>query len=572
MENRIFERLSSLQKNIVFVCEGKFVVRACPGSGKTYSVAARLVQNLSTWQYDYKGIATLSFTNAAWQEIETQLSKHFGINEAISFPHFLGTIDSFLNKFIFLPFGHLIMKCKKRPVLVGEPHGGWTGYDFYQEHFTNMTFDINGDIYLINPAGVRKEDWNKRKYNFIRVKKQLLELGYATQADANYFAMRILEEYPQVCRTIVRRFPMVIIDEAQDTSDIQMKIIDLLVEYGLEHLMLVGDPDQAIFEWNEARPQLFIEKFQRWGKNSVILNENRRSSQKICDFSFRLSSLNTKSIAVTEEVKDFSLSPQIVPYNRQNLKDVVNSFLQTCRDYKIKINAKNVAILYRSKSLYEEITGIKIVQKKDLPWDIKKSPYTKEFAWGKYLFDKGERKKGFETIAKAIIKGLYRKNYCHQRLIEKLIDNKGFIYYAKRIYSIIKMMPETNSCIGEWVDQVNANFQKKQVRLTLYIKKSKRDMNFDDIFSIERLNIPEKNYRIGTIHSVKGETFEAVLVILKTKVRGNKTYRKIIEEKIQLQNNEELRIVYVGITRPRKLLALSVPEEDQQLWECKFQE
>ena len=69
----MFSSLLNKQKEIVFEKSGKFVVRACPGSGKTYSVAARLAHRIKNWEHKRKGIVALSFTNAAWQEIDHQL-------------------------------------------------------------------------------------------------------------------------------------------------------------------------------------------------------------------------------------------------------------------------------------------------------------------------------------------------------------------------------------------------------------------------------------------------------------------------------------------------------------------
>ncbi len=68
---------------------------------------------------------------------------------------------------------------------------------------------------------------------------------------------------------------------------------------------------------------------------------------------------------------------------------------------------------------------------------------------------------------------------------------------------------------------------------------------------------------------MKGETFEAVLVILKNKGIG-KYYKTLIKENVGIEDNEELRIVYVGVTRPKKLLVLAVPDNDKQSWETKF--
>ena len=112
--------------------------------------------------------------------------------------------------------------------------------------------------------------------------------GYATQADANYFAVKILEKYPTIAKALVARFNEFIIDEAQDTTEVQMRFLDLLIENGLNEVILIGDPDQAIFEWNNAKPELFIQKYNDWKDNSIELDENRRSSQIICNFTANL--------------------------------------------------------------------------------------------------------------------------------------------------------------------------------------------------------------------------------------------------------------------------------------------
>jgi len=145
----MFNLLSSIQRQIVFEKSGIFVVRACPGSGKTFTVAAKLANMLTGWQDQYRGIATLSFTNVAWKEIENKLDKKFNIKTPLTSPHFLGTLDSFLNRFVFLPFGHKILGTTERPKLIGEPHGTWSGGRYimdYAQYFDNISFDINDNL------------------------------------------------------------------------------------------------------------------------------------------------------------------------------------------------------------------------------------------------------------------------------------------------------------------------------------------------------------------------------------------------------------------------------------------
>ena len=260
----MFESLTPLQREIVFKKKGEVVVRACPGSGKTYCVSARLTHLISNWERKYEGIAAISFTNVAWQEIDKTYKFNTNNSKGISFPHFIGTIDSFINRYIFLPYGHLVLKCKQRPTLVGEPHGSWAGRYFSESFFDNLSYTLTGELYAIN-ARRMPANWTSNK-QIPKAKNNLIKAGYANQSDANYFSMRLLEQFPQIAQSLVLRFPYLIVDEAQDTSDIQMRIIDLLVENGLKEVMLVGDPDQAIFEWNEAKPELLNEKFSKWEK------------------------------------------------------------------------------------------------------------------------------------------------------------------------------------------------------------------------------------------------------------------------------------------------------------------
>lgn len=561
----MFETLSDIQRKIVFEKKGKFVLRACPGSGKTYSVAARLAHNISNWRLEHQGIATISFTNVAWQTIESQIVKHSDIRAPISYPHFLGTIDSFINRFVFLPFGHLVMKCESRPVLVGEPHGTWTGGSFSEKFFDNISFSASGDPYAIKKR-IMPENWQKNKY-ILPAKNRLIKAGYANQEDANYFAMRILEEYPQVSKALALRFPMLIVDEAQDTSEIQMRIIDQLIANGLSEVMLVGDPDQAIFEWNDAKPHLFNEKAQGWSENSIILNENRRSSQNICNCTCRLSSLGETSIAIDDGVKDCDCLPGVSTYDSTNMPKLVEDFKARCNKHEIEIAPENVAVIYRSDSIFEAVSGIKAMAANEYPWHDD-DPHCKGFARGKYLFDNGDFKRGFDLVLKAVVKKTNDFQYCSAEDVENFVEKNGFIEVRKYVFRLVSLLPKTGCSIGVWVENANETLKQEHIGIEFKIKVSHGHLLLHDLFARDKKQTTE--YRLGTIHSVKGETFEAVLVILKKKGLG-KYYKTLLQQKVSIQDSEELRIVYVGITRPRKLLMLAVPDlENKSVWENKL--
>jgi len=572
------------QQEIVFNKKGKFVVRACPGSGKTYSVAARLAWKVENWEHPHQGITALSFTNVAWKEIRDKLENKFNLKKSFGYPHFLGTIDSFVNQYIFLPFGHLVMDCKKRPVLVGEPHGSWNypprrGYKAYNSCFDKFSYDINGNLIKISDTsecffGNKNIFGTEHECNIKQSKKGLFREGYANQKDANYFAMKIFEKYPKIAKALVFRFPELIIDESQDTSEVQIRIIDLLIENGLNEIMLVGDPDQAIFEWNDARPELFEKKYSNWKDNSIELNENRRSSQNICNFTFNLSSLKKSSVAISNKVKNYAFLPQIIKYDPNSYVSITETkdyFLNLCRKNKIIIDNKNVAILYRSNNFIFLIDNIKKGKVNiNSPWKFN-DRLIKDFVQGKCYCDHKQFKEGFKIIEKAVVKASKNKNYCSISEIKERIDKIGFVKHRLDIFKFYKLLPYTiNVKLNKWVEDVNSNFNKNDISIKFDIKTENADLTIDEIFATTKKEQLRKNYRLGTVHSVKGEEFEAVFLFLKQKGVG-KYYKTLLKEGKVTNDNEELRIVYVGITRPSKLLIMAVPsEEDKLSWENRL--
>jgi DNA helicase-2/ATP-dependent DNA helicase PcrA len=78
------------------------VVTAGPGSGKTRLFVEAVQKYLQDWKSHRAGLAALSFTNVAQKEIAARIGGHLGA------PHFVGTLDSFMLRFVVRPFAHLV--------------------------------------------------------------------------------------------------------------------------------------------------------------------------------------------------------------------------------------------------------------------------------------------------------------------------------------------------------------------------------------------------------------------------------------------------------------------------------
>ena len=392
------------------------ILKACPGSGKTFSVSARLSRLLKDNDLNnHQGIAAISFTNTACEEIRNNLEK-FGAKK-IGYPHFIGTIDSFINNYIFLPYGHLLMKCPKRPDIVGTEYNPWFNYDNRQTvivkgkvvrrdpnyYFDKVSFNLDNKPFPIMPPTSYHFSWNKMinkdgSYHATlrsikEIKKQHFKNGVANQSDANYIAYKILTKYTRIARNIAQKFPILMIDEAQDTTAIQMAIVDVLDKAQIDSILLVGDPHQAIFEWNTAEPSLFMAKYNSPEWISLELSENRRSSNNICRVNNRFFDNNMTS--VSEEDKDYPAMPKIIGHTTQSdsINEIKDVFITECQ--RLGIDQENLAITYRGRKFGETHFGLikeSVTEKKEMPW-TQGYYYVRDLVHGKYLIDQGIHKK-----------------------------------------------------------------------------------------------------------------------------------------------------------------------------------
>lgn len=535
---------------------GLFVVKAAPGSGKTFTIAKKAIDIIEDWD-SHGGLALLSFTNIAVDEMK-ETFKLFDSSFEIQHPHFIGTLDSFINNYIFLPFGHLEMKCNCRPTLIGKPFNNWVNPFYAQQQFTEITRNLDGDWVKV-PGSKLERNWESNSH-LITEKKRLIRKGYANRADAHYYALKVLENHENILNLLTKRFPYIILDEAQDTSDIQMQILNKLTENGLKNLILVGDPEQAIYEWNDANPMLFENKYQEWKPNSIELNENFRCSSSICEFISKFSHTNFVS---KSENNLLEIKPQFKTYNdEQDIKNIIEEFKQYCDSKCILQDDDSRAILFRGQNFanHFKTDGLysifEIFKGNDL-----EPTFTRFVVLGKYLWDLGYVKEGFKLLEKAYLnKNVY---FVSNELISSVIEEKGLLNHRRDILKFIHELPTAKPTddINNWINNVNSNFD-------LGIKlKNINDARFQGLFKDIQLNLEHSNEdcHYGTIHSVKGKSFRAVLLILREKPPKAKKYSNLFNQ-YNLLKEEELRIPYVAMTRAKEILWIVIPESEKRAW------
>lgn len=540
---------------------GLFVVKAAPGSGKTFTIAKKAIDIIEAWD-SHGGLALLSFTNIAVDEMK-ETFKLFDPSFEIQYPHFVGTLDSFINNYIFLPFGHLEMKCNCRPKLIGKPFNNWVNPLYARQRFTEITRNLDGEWVKV-PGSKLEHNWKSNTY-LITEKERLIRKGYANRADAHYYALKVLENHENILNLLINRFPYIILDEAQDTSDIQMQILNKLTENGLKNVILVGDPEQAIYEWNDANPMLFENKYQEWKTHSIELNENFRCSSSICEFISKFSHTNFVS---KSENNLLEINPQFKTYNDvQEIKSIIEEFKEYCDSKGIQKDNNSRAILFRGQNFANNFKSEGLYSIFEIFKGNQLEPtFTRFVVLGKYLWDLGYVKEGFKLLEKAYLTLSENVYFVSNELISSVIEEKGLLKHRRDILKFIHELPTAKPTddINNWINIINSNFD-------LGIKlKNITDTKFQGLFKDIQLNFEHSNddNHYGTIHSVKGKSFRAVLLILKEKPPNARKYSKLFEQ-YNLLKEEELRIPYVAMTRAKEILWIVIPESEKRAWERK---
>lgn len=546
--------------------KGRVILKSCPGSGKTYVVAKKMIKEISEWKYKNSGVALLSFTNVASEEAKNRIKELSNIS-VVCYPHFIGTIDSFISKYLYMPFGHLIMKCKDKPKLIQEESLNMDGFmkqKWKRECYSNCCSITN---FYIDIDGVMKDTNNKLSQCCVSgkkpcdtLKREMYTKGLGTYMDMTIVALKILKSYPEIGRLLANKFPTLIVDEAQDTSEYQMEIIDLLVSYGVGNIMLIGDPDQAIYEWRDADPSVFIKKYDdknEW--KAKLLNDNFRCSQNICNATKVFSSLDSISRACGE-TSVCKLKPTIYFYERNNnSKEAIDYFLNKCKENDIQISSENVAVLVRGRS------GL-VGKDYSMINNLWQSEGASIFSQAAYERDLGNLKRALKLVENGL-KYYYidsSRNFINidDEKIEKEI---GLNVWKKVIFEVCKEMPSSNTELNKWVNLIEEFLEKVSNKYELNIqddakiKIKSRDNKLPDfkqqpIKNFYIKSIKTEEYLNSTIHSVKGKTFDAVLLIISS--NGKLTANKLNKAEI---NSEEIRTGYVAMTRARQLLVVAFP-------------
>ena len=286
----------------------------------------------------------------------------------------------------------------------------------------------------------------------------------------------------------------------------------------VQTMILVGDPDQSLYEWRDATPEYFLKKMSDANWHCMYLTYNFRSSQLICNAVQPFSSILCepgKSPALAKgENAAFASKPVLLQVSKGKSKgDIIETFFKLCSKNSITISPQNVAILTRGK-IHSDIIS-----------DAWKTPETELLAKASYLWHCSDRKEAYRICEKVLYEieignpiGLSRNEITaisEERFTPTLWKNK--------IINLLKVLPHPTLTLVDWKDQmiVSISHQIDSGTIKPYdgkcapdiIKIKSRDKKQPDFKEHRLIEYFEKraetNYTLSSVHGVKGETFDA---------------------------------------------------------------
>ena len=237
-------------------------VAACPGSGKTTLVVAKLAILARHWKSRMQGICVLSHTNAAREEIEKRLGGTEVGQRLLRFPHYIDTIHGFTGRFLASPWlrskgialqaidDELTHKARQRALTNSEYFGAKAAFEVKHKNLQSLrvrSADFN------DPLGDEDIGFAPHTATYKSVVQSLsgaAKAGYFCFDEIFVLGHALLDQEPAVGGALRLRFPCVLIDEMQDTQPDQAGVLERVFTHDDPDVRVirVGDPNQEIFE------------------------------------------------------------------------------------------------------------------------------------------------------------------------------------------------------------------------------------------------------------------------------------------------------------------------------------
>jgi hypothetical protein len=597
-------------------------LQAVPGSGKTTALLAKLlILERKLPFYDGSGVLVLSHTNAAIDEIKEKIQKH--CPRLFSYPNFIGTIQSFVDEFLAIPF--YVQKFNKKPNRIDHeiynevatkrynslPNSAaktWLNRQHDPESlFINFRFDI--DLNLTNGMNgsiILRNDSNSPTYRtFKTIKSQILQSGVLNYDDAYFLAELYLKEIPNIKTILQKRFAFVFVDEMQDMDTHQYNLLEkIFYDNGnsLSKIQRIGDKNQAIYNSVKAN-DIWVDR-----PDVLRLNGSQRLSQPIANVVKKFALYNDETFDIVGK-NECEIKPHILVFENKTIENIIPCFAQIVKEYKengrlkSKKDFKDVKVVCWNTGWKEDETSRNNTAK------LRLEDYHKGFKK-----DKGKPKQDFDNLKSYLLYYEKRKTLkpIHKNILNaflKILRLENINTLDDRPYTKKKLIDFIHEKDIQKYDELNLNLYNWSIGIiqgktedvwngtkayvpTLLAIFDKTTSASSDFINTDNTEIPDENgeilvptnhykeegleIEITSVHAVKGQTHCATLYLESYFQKdGNGANAKSYESQrlkdqflgTQIQSNvgdrvkQSAKMAYVGFSRPTDLLCVAVHKD-----------
>jgi DNA helicase-2/ATP-dependent DNA helicase PcrA len=573
---------------------------ACAGSGKTEVLGMKTAYEICSWDQKSSGIAVLTFTNEAANTIKERVRLFYPHN--VPTVHYVGTFASFVHGYIAQKFGYAFFQRdseildksfsvidkntkiydntwlnnyklnfpippRMSPIYANQISFQFGDNKWYIYFGEGNSIDISEyyeqSAIQENIKKIRKQ--NKKDYLFkydffkdkiLECKKKFWNDGFANFDDMNLIAKRCLKD-DGIVKLLAKKFPLIMVDECQDLSFVELEILGLLSNAG-SSIHYIGDLNQAIYSFKDAQPQYFIKQISEKGFKTMHLKDNFRSCQKIVNVACALQSINQ---GIVGHAQDLCCGNAAGYYEYENEEAAVECFIELLRRYNIAPH--NAIVLTRNSSLkdklntgttlnYEQHAIINAVQLWKINTQESKKKALLLLGWQiqKWLKSRGRKDNYFcpdtfdDVFKWRLMLRDVLNNFAASDIVNAFNDKTYANWYHSAKDDVIRIV---DLYIQKVLGPDKSIFSSAVLRTPSGTSSVPIQVILDD---------ESAKLRIDTIHSVKGCSYDAVLLVSASDGRGKTGYwENWIDDK-----DETTRFGYVASTRPKYLLVWAVPK------------
>lgn len=556
----ILAGLDEDQRRVVTELEGPMRVLAGAGTGKTRAITHRIAYGIATGRYVPQRVMALTFTTRAAEEMRLRLRAlgAAGVQTRTFHSAALRQLRYFWPQAVGGTFPQIVGH--KAPLITEAAN---------RLRFTTdraLLRDIAAEIEWAKvsmltadtlthrltertlPEGITGQNMVRlfRTYEELKDERNVIDFE-----DILLLTVGIIEEDPALAATIRRQYRHFVVDEYQDVSPLQQRLLDAWLG-GRDDVCVVGDASQTIYSFTGATSRHLLDFPHHYrGANTVRLTSDYRSHTQVVDLANRL-------LAARRPGKDSTGSSWAAPLRLESMRgpgaeskwveyaDDEQQAQGIAEDIRDMLNdgvpAREIAVLFRTNAQSAVIESA--LAAANIPYQLRGA---------EQFFDRPEVKQAILAL-RGSAKGTNGSENAAQ-LVRDVLSSLGYSEKAPASGGAVRQKWESLAALVSMVDGLQA---ERQAQIVEHPEQKHRPLSMRDVVAALAQRMATQDapvmdgVSLASLHAAKGLEWDAVFLCGLNEGLVPISYAVTSDE-----IDEERRLLYVGITRARKYVTFT---------------